>query len=89
MGDEHHLPLVAIFDTDIVVFPLNVKLGEMASVFQLVHKVRDKRERVGILGSVFIEVSIILAGAKFAIFFLHKEKGRCLRGVRGMNLLSG
>ena len=35
--DESHLPLVAIFDMNIVVPPLNVKLGEVVSVFQLVH----------------------------------------------------
>ena len=37
--DEGHLPLIAIFDADIVVSPTDIELGEVASVFQLVHEV--------------------------------------------------
>ena len=46
MGDEGRLPLVAIFDTDIVISPMNIKLGEVASIFQLVHEVGNEREGV-------------------------------------------
>ena len=31
--DESHFPLMAIFAMDVVVAPLNVKLGEVASIF--------------------------------------------------------
>ena len=30
---------------------------------------------------MLIEISIILTGAKFPVFLLHKEEGGCLRGV--------
>ena len=76
--DESCLSLMTIFDSDIVVSPTNVKLGEVASIFQLVHEVRDEGERVGIMSGVFIEVAVVLAGVEFAIFLLDKEEGGCL-----------
>ena len=81
VGDEGCLPLVAILDMDIVVSPTNVKLSEVASIFQLVHKVGNERKGVGIAGGVFIEVSVVLAGAEFTILLLDKEERGCLRGV--------
>ena len=37
MDDESCLPLVTILNADIVVSPINIKLGEVVSIFQLVH----------------------------------------------------
>ena len=88
VGDEGHLPLVAIFDMDIVVPSADVKLGEVASVFQLVHEIGDERKGVGIVGGVFIEVVVVLAGVEFTIFLLDKEKRGCLRGIGRMDLSS-
>ena len=88
MGDEGCLPLVTILDVDVVVPPMNIELGEVASVFQLVHKVGDERKEIGIAGSVFIEVSVVLAGVEFAIFLLDKEERRCLGGVGRTDLSS-
>ena len=89
VGDEGCLPLVTIFDVDIVVPPMNIELGEVASVFQLVHKVRDEREGVGVTGGMFVEVSVVLAGAKFAVSPFNKEEGGGLWGVGRTNLSSG
>ena len=89
MGDEGRLPLVAVFDADIVVSPTNVELGEVASVFQLVHEVGNEREGVSVLGGVFVKVSIILAGTKFSILLFNEEEGGCLGGVGRTNLPSG
>ena len=33
VSDEGGLPLVAVFDVDIVVPPVNIKLGEMSGIF--------------------------------------------------------
>ena len=74
VGDEGHLPLVIIFDTDIVVPPTNVKLGEVASIFQLVYEVGDKVEGVCVAGGVFIEVVVVLAGVELAVLLLDKEE---------------
>ena len=39
VSDKSCLPLVTIFDADVVVSPTNIEFSEVASVFQLVHKV--------------------------------------------------
>ena len=88
VSDEGRLPLVTILDADVVVPLTNIKLGEVASIFQLVHEVGDKREGVGVAGGVFVEVTIVLAGAEFAIFLFDKEERGCLGGIGRTNLSS-
>ena len=88
VGDEGRLPLVAILDADVIIPPANVKLGEVASIFQLVHEVGNKREGVGVSGGMFVEVAVVLAGAEFSIFLFDEEERGCLRGV-GRTDLSG
>ena len=84
--DKGHLPLVAILDVDVIVPPMKIKLSEVVSIFQLVHEVGDERERVGVVDSMFIEVAVVLARAKFAIFLLDEEEREGLGGVRWLNL---
>ena len=54
VGNESHLPLVTILDANVVVPPADIKLGEVVSIFQLIHKVGDEREEIGIAGGVFV-----------------------------------
>ena len=89
VGDKGCFPLVTIFDTDVVISLVNIEFGEVVSVFQLVHEVRDEREGVGVMGSVFVEVAVVLAGAEFSVFLLDKEERGCLGGVGRTNLSSG
>ena len=86
VGDEGCLPLVAILNMDVVVSPMNIELGEVVSVFQLVHKVRDEREGVGVTSGVFIEVAVILTRVEFAILLFDKEERGGLGGVGRTNL---
>ena len=86
VSDEDCFPLMAILDTDVIVSPMNIEFRKVMSIFQLVHEVRDKRERVDIMGGVFIEVAIVLAGMKFAVFLLYKEEERHLRRIGGVYL---
>ena len=88
MGDEGSFPLVAILDVNVVVSPVNIELGEVVSVFQLVHKVRDEREGISVMGGMFVKVSIVLTRTEFAILLLDKEERGCLWGVGRMNLSS-
>ena len=88
MCDESRLPLVTIFDADVVVPPMNIELSEVASVFQLVHKVRNEREGVGIAGGMFIEVVVVLTGVEFTVFLFDKEERGCLEGVGRTDLSS-
>ena len=81
VSDEHGFPLVAVLDTNIVVSSTNIKLGEMMSIFQLVYKVRDEGKGVCITGSVFVEITIVLAGAELVILLFNDEEGGCLGRV--------
>ena len=85
MDDEGCLPLVTVLDADVVVSPLNIEFDEVASIFQLVHKVRDERKGVGITDGVFDKVTVVLERAEFAVLLLDKEEGGCLGGVGWTN----
>jgi len=41
MGDEGGLPLVSVFDADVVVAPLNIELGEDFGISEFIDKVGD------------------------------------------------
>ena len=89
MRDEGCFPLVTIFDVDIVVPPMNIEFSEVVSIFQLVHEVGDEGKGIGVVGGVFIEVSVVLAGAELTVFLLDKEERRCLEGIGRTNLSCG
>ena len=57
VGDEGSLPLVAVLDSKIVVPPTNIELGEVASIFQLVHKVGDEDRKSTRLNSSHVVTS--------------------------------
>ena len=72
---------MAILDITIVIISMNVKLGKVMSIFQLVYEVGDEEEGVSVASSVFIEVVVVLAGMEFAILLLDKEEGGSLGRV--------
>ena len=74
-----------ILDVDIVVSPLNIKLGEVFCILEFVNKVRDEEERIGISDGVLIQIAIILIGMEFPVLLFDKEGGG-LGGVEGVNL---
>ena len=74
---------------DIVILPSNIKLSEVASISQLVHKVGDEGKGICIMGGMFVEIHIILAGMEFAILLLDTEEWGGLWGIGRMNLSSG
>ena len=42
MGNEGSFPLVSVFDSDIVVPPSDIELGENLGSLEIVHKIRDE-----------------------------------------------
>ena len=86
MRDEGGLPLVTIFDANIVVPPADVKLSEQFGAFEFVDEVGDEGEWVGITGGVFIKVSIILTGAETAVFLFNEKEWGCLGGIQRTDL---
>ena len=81
VSDEGCLPLMAIFNSYVVIPPPYIKLGENRGMSQFVHEIRDEGEGIGVTNGVFIDVSIVLAGAKSSVFLFDEEEGRGLRGV--------
>ena len=53
MDDKGCLSLMAVFDADIVVAPMDIEFGEKLGVFELIDEVRDEGKGVRILNSVF------------------------------------
>jgi len=64
-----------MMDTNVIVSPTNVELGEVASIMQLVDEVRDEGKRSCILDSDIIKTSIVLDRVEFAILLVYKEEG--------------
>ena len=62
MSDECSLPLVSIFDMNIIITPSDIKLCEDFCPLEFVDKIRNEGKRVGVVGGMFIDVSIVLAG---------------------------
>ena len=79
VGDEGRLPLVTVLDPYVVVSPADIKLGEHFSVSQLVYKVGDERKGVSITNRVFVDVSVVLAGAESTILLFDEKEGGGLR----------
>ena len=74
VGNEGCLPLVAIFDSYIVVSPADVELSENLGVSQLVHEIRDEGKGVGVADGMFVDVMIVLAWAESSDLLFDKEK---------------
>ena len=53
-GDECGLPLIFLFDADVVVSPLDVELGKESGVLRIVNQLRGEVERVAIANSVAV-----------------------------------
>ena len=74
MGNESSLPLVPIFDMDIVISPMNVELGENLCPLEFINKVGDEWEGVCIMDCVFINIAIVLTGAETTVLLFNKEE---------------
>jgi hypothetical protein len=57
---ESGLPLVALSDTDIIVSPVHIKLGEVAHALEVMYQVIDQQEWVVILVCDGIEGAVVL-----------------------------
>ena len=78
MGNEGSFPLMPIFDSDIIVSPLDVELGEDFRPLEFIDKVRNEGERVYITDSMFVDIVIVLTGSEATVFLFDKEKKGCL-----------
>ena len=81
VGDEGGFPLVAFLDSDIVISPSYIKLGEDLGIFKFVDEVGNQGEGVCISDSMTIEISVVLARSETSILFLNKEERGSLGGL--------
>ena len=81
MGDEGCFPLVTVFDPYVVVPPLDVEFSEDLSVSQFIYEVGNEGKGVGVADGVFVDVSVVLAGAESAVLLFNKEEGGGLGGI--------
>ena len=78
MSDKDGFPLVSILNADIIIFPTNIKFGEDFRSLEFVNKVRDEGKGIYITDCVFIDVAVVLTGAKTAVLLFDEEERRCL-----------
>jgi hypothetical protein len=70
---EGSLPLIALSEVDIIVFPLYIKLGEVLCTLELMYEIVDEGEGVSIFSRDGIECSIVLDEADLTILLLDEE----------------
>ena len=85
VGDEGGFPLVAFLNSDIVISPSYIKLGEDLGIFKFVNEVGNQGEGVCISDSMAVEVSVILARSEASILFLDEEERGSLGGFGWMD----
>ena len=81
MGNEGGLPLMAIFDMDIVIAPVDVKFSEQFGILELINEVGDEGKRVRASNGMFVQISVVLAGKNASILLFNNEEQECLGGV--------
>lgn len=85
VGGESSFPFIAFLDSDVVVTPSYVELGEVARSLQSVDDVSDQGEWVAILDCVLVETSIVLDKAERSILLFDEEDGGSNGGLGGTN----
>src|SRR6266436_3904386 len=83
VGAECSLPFITFLDTDIVVPPLDIQLGEVSCASETIDKVRNERKRIDILDSLCIECPIVLDKSERSSFFLMKNTGAAMGDLEG------
>ena len=74
MGDEGSFPLMSIFDSDIIVSPSDIKLGEDFHPLEFINEVGNEGRRVCITDSVFIDVAIVLTGSGATVLLFDERE---------------
>ena len=74
MSDECGLPLISFFDVNVVVPPADVELSKARKTVQVIYEISDERKRIGVLDSMFIQISVVLYQVEFSIFLFDKKE---------------
>ena len=71
---------------NIVIPPVNIKLGEYTSILKFVDDIGDEREEVLVLDHEQVQLTVVLHWMEFTILLLNKEEGRSEGRNRGSNI---
>ena len=78
MGNESSLPFMPVFDTDVVISPTDIKLGENLCSLEFINEIGNEWKEVCVANSVFVDIVIVLTRAETTILLFNKEEGGCL-----------
>jgi hypothetical protein len=59
-GEESSLPLVPVFDADIIVSPSDIKFSEQGAFTETIDRLRNKRGDILVLLSPFVDWAVVL-----------------------------
>src|SRR6266404_571506 len=71
--------LIASFNPDVIVSPMDIKFCEDVGILDLAYEIWYKWQWIAIADGVFIQLAIILYWVQFTVFLFDKEEGRCVR----------
>ena len=71
---EGGLPLIALFDPDVVISPSYVEFGEESFIGKVMDQFWNEGERIFVGDRPLVEFSIVLYGSIFAVLLLNEEE---------------
>ena len=78
LDDKSGLPLISVFDMDIVIPPVDVKFGKNLCSLEFINKIRDEWKGVCVVDHVFVDIAIVLTRAETTVLLFNKEEEGCL-----------
>jgi hypothetical protein len=79
VGNERCFPFVSFFDSDVVVPPAHIELGEERRAFHSIDQLGDEWQGITVLYGPFIYFSVVLDRSQLAVFLFDKEEGGGIR----------
>ena len=86
MSDESGFLLVPVLDSDIVIFPTDIKFSEDLCPLEFIDEVGNEWKVVCIMDCVFINIVVVLTGVEATVLLLTKKKGDACGELEGQIL---
>src|SRR5713101_1853083 len=85
---EGSFPFITFLDSNIILSPSYIELGEDLHILQFINDIRNKRKWVLVFDGDSAELSVVLHQTQFIILFLNKQEGRGEGGLGRVNVSS-
>jgi hypothetical protein len=73
-GEEGSLPLISWLNSDVVVSPVNIKLGEKGAAAEVIDGLQDQGRDIAVLLRPFINRLVVLHWVQLSVFLFDKEE---------------